>query len=172
MKLMNLMNLKLNEAKQEAIFDSLTGFLNRRGSEQKLSEIDIEEKHTSLMIDIDHFKLVNDNFGHLIGDKVIQKVAQSIRSHLSDDDIAVRYGGEEFVVIVVNKTFYEAQDIAERIRLTIGKLKLKQRNSDKFLPQISVSIGIAETKNETHWQDVIDGQTKHYMKPKIQVENV
>lgn len=154
------LKIKLNESKQEAISDSLTGFLNRRGCKQKLYELDIEDTHTSLIIDIDHFKSVNDNFGHLIGDKVIQKVTQAIKSHLSDNDIAVRYGGEEFVVVVVNKTLYEAQDIAERIRLSICKLKLKQKNSDKFLPQISVSIGIAETKNETHWQSVIERADK------------
>lgn len=156
----NQLKVKLNEAKEEAVSDSLTGFLNRRGYAQELSKIDIEETHTSLVIDIDHFKLVNDNFGHIIGDKVIQKVAQSIKSHLSDNDIAVRYGGEEFVVVAVNKTISEAKNIAERIRLAICKLKLKQRNSDKYLPQISVSIGIAETKSETHWQDVIERADK------------
>lgn len=156
----NELKTKLSEAKEEAISDSLTGFLNRRGYTQKLAEIDIDETHTSFVIDIDHFKLVNDNFGHIIGDKVIQKVAQSIKNQLSDNDIAVRYGGEEFVVVAVNKTIDEAQEIAERIRLAICKLKLKQRNSDKYLPQISVSIGIAETKNETHWQDVIERADK------------
>lgn len=85
---------KLSKAKQDAISDSLTGFLNRRGYEQKLTDIDIRETHSSLMIDIDHFKRINDNFGHLIGDKVIQKVALSIKNHISDIDIAVRYGGE------------------------------------------------------------------------------
>lgn len=156
----NDLKTKLKEAKQDAISDALTGFLNRKGCDEKLANIDIEDTHTSLVIDIDHFKSINDNFGHLIGDKVIQRVAHSIKSHLSNDDIAVRYGGEEFVVIAVNKALYEAQDIAERIRLAICKLKLKQKNSDSFLPQISVSIGIAETKNETHWQDVIERADK------------
>ena len=152
----NELKSKLNEAKQDAISDPLTGFLNRRGGDEKLLDIDIEEKHTTLVIDIDHFKRVNDTFGHLIGDKVIQKVTQSIKKHLSDIDIAVRYGGEEFLVVVVNKSISEAKEIAEKIRITISNLKLKQKNSDKFLPQISVSIGIAETKNESNWKDLID----------------
>lgn len=152
----NELKSKLNEAKQDAVSDPLTGFLNRRGGDEKLSEIDIEETHTTLVIDIDHFKKVNDTFGHLIGDKVIQKVTQSIKKHLSDVDIAVRYGGEEFLVVVVNKTVSEAKDIAENIRVAINNLKLKQKNSDNFLPQISVSIGIAETKNENNWKDLID----------------
>lgn len=156
----NELKSKLNEAKKDAISDPLTGFLNRRGGDEKLSEIDIEERHTTLAIDIDHFKKVNDNFGHLIGDKVIQKVTQSIQKHLSDVDIAIRYGGEEFLVVIVNKPVSEAKHIAEKIRVTISNLKLKQKNSDKFLPQISVSIGIAETKDESYWKDIIDRADK------------
>jgi len=156
----NELKSKLTEAKLQAVSDPLTGFLNRRGGDEKLAEINIEDTHTTLMIDIDHFKLINDNFGHPIGDKVIQKVTQLIRKQLTDEDITVRYGGEEFVVVAVNKALYEAQDIAEKIRLAISQLKLKQRNSDKFLPKISVSIGIAENKNEKHWQDIIERADK------------
>lgn len=162
---------KLSKAKQDAISDSLTGFLNRRGYEQKLTDIDIRETHSSLMIDIDHFKRINDNFGHLIGDKVIQKVALSIKNHISDIDIAVRYGGEEFMVIIVNKPVNEAKNIAEQIRLTINNLKLKQKNSDNFLPQISVSIGIAETKHEKHWQDLIQRADKALYEAKLSGRN-
>lgn len=156
----NELKSKLSEAKEQAISDPLTGFLNRRGGDEKLAEIDIEDTHTTLIIDIDHFKSINDNFGHPIGDKVIQKVTQLIRKQLTDEDITVRYGGEEFVVVAVNKALYEAQDIAEKIRLAISQLKLKQKNSDKFLPKISVSIGIAENKNEKYWQDIIERADK------------
>lgn len=100
------LKMALDKVKNEAISDPLTGFLNRRGGDEKLSEIAIEKTHTTMMIDIDHFKLINDNFGHSIGDKVIQKVAQSIKGQLSDVDITVRYGGEEFVVIAVNKALF------------------------------------------------------------------
>lgn len=167
----NELKSKLSKAKEDALSDSLTGFLNRRGCDQKLAEIDIEETHTTLMIDIDHFKRVNDDFGHLIGDKVIQKVAQSIKNHLSEIDIAVRYGGEEFVVVIVNKAQHEAQAIAEQIRIAISNLKLKQKNSDNFLPQISVSIGIAETKHEKHWQDLIQRADKALYEAKLSGRN-
>lgn len=156
----NELKSKLSEAKKEAISDALTGFLNRRGCDIKLAELDIEDVHSSLVIDIDHFKSVNDNFGHQIGDKVIQKVAHSIQSQLSEEDIAVRYGGEEFLVVAVNQPIEKAVDVAERIRLAIGKLKLKQKNSDNFLPQISVSIGISDTKNNEHWKHVIEKADK------------
>ncbi len=150
----NELKKKLEVARKEAISDALTGLLNRRGCDEKLQNIDIEETHTSLAIDIDHFKKINDNFGHFIGDKVLQRVANSIKANISDLDLAVRYGGEEFVVVMVNKTLSEAKVIAEKIRLTISNLKLKQRNSDSYLPQISVSVGIAQTQKEKCWLEL------------------
>ncbi len=148
---------KLEMARQDAISDALTGLLNRRGCEEKLAQLDIEETHCSLAIDIDHFKSINDNFGHFIGDKVLQRVANSIKTNIDESDIAVRYGGEEFVVVTVNKTKEEAKTIAENIRLSVMNLKLKQKNSKKYLPQISVSVGVAENKpGESDWQTLFN----------------
>lgn len=151
---------KLNESKKEAISDALTGLLNRRGCEEKLDKLDIEQTHTSLVIDIDHFKKINDNFGHFIGDKVLQRVANSIKATISDLDIAVRYGGEEFIVVIVNKDISQAKSIAERIRLSVSNLKLKEKSSDSYLPQVSVSIGVAQTKGEREWQQVFERADK------------
>lgn len=153
---MQTLRKKLQESKKEAISDALTGLLNRRGAEEKLEAIDIEKTHTSLVIDIDHFKKINDNFGHFVGDKVLQRVANSITSTISEGDIAVRYGGEEFIVVMVDKDANQAKSIAERIRLSVASLKLKQKNSDSYLPQISVSIGVAQTQGEKNWRDVFD----------------
>ena len=138
---------KLEAARHEAIVDSLTGLYNRRGCDIKLQELDFEQVHSSLAIDIDHFKNINDQFGHFIGDKVIQRIAKVIKSTISNTDIAVRFGGEEFVVVMVNKTMTKAYEVAEKIRLAIGELKLMQRDSKEFLPQISVSIGIAQRQD-------------------------
>jgi len=95
--------------------------------------------HSSLAIDIDHFKSFNDKFGQVIGDKVIT-------SSISDNDIAVRFGGEEFVVVMVNKTKTQAYEVAENIRLAISQLKLMQRDSKAYLPKIAVSIGVVNEK--------------------------
>jgi diguanylate cyclase len=142
---------KLEAARHEAIVDSLTGLFNRRGCDLKLQALDIEQVHSSLAIDIDHFKNINDQFGHFIGDKVIQRIAKVIKSTISEQDIAVRFGGEEFVVVMVNKTMAQAHEVAEKIRLAIVGLKLKQRDSKAYLPKISVSIGIAERQDELSW---------------------
>jgi diguanylate cyclase len=147
----NFLKSKLEAARHEAIVDALTGLFNRRGCDMKLQALDIEQVHSSLAIDIDHFKNINDQFGHFIGDKVIQRIAKVIKSSISDKDIAVRFGGEEFIVVMVNKTMTQAHDIAEKIRLAISELKLMQKDSKAYLPKISVSIGIAERQDELNW---------------------
>jgi len=142
---------KLASSRQDALVDSLTGLLNRRGCDDKLQTLSFAETHSSLAIDIDHFKKINDNFGHFIGDKVIQRIAKTIESHISEEDIAVRFGGEEFLVVMTNKTIPEAKETAEKIRLSIEKMKLIQRETNTYLPPISVSIGIAQNSNTPDW---------------------
>ena len=140
----SFLKAKLEAARHEAIVDI------------KLKELDIDQVHSSLAIDIDHFKNVNDQFGHFIGDKVIQRIAKVIKSTISDQDIAVRFGGEEFIVVMVNKTMSQAHEVAEKIRLAISQLKLMQRDSKAYLPKISVSIGIAQRQDELNWTDVFE----------------
>jgi diguanylate cyclase len=142
---------KLASSRQEALVDSLTGLLNRRGCDDKLQTLSFAETHSSLAIDIDHFKKINDSFGHFVGDKVIQRIAKTIESHISEQDLAVRFGGEEFVVIMTNKSIPEAMETAEKIRISIEKMKLIQRETNTYLPPISVSIGVAQNKNIPDW---------------------
>ncbi len=150
----NHLKSKLRETKQEAVLDALTGLLNRRGSEEKLKGLALTETHSSLMIDIDHFKNFNDQFGHFIGDRVLQKVAHVIKDSVSSNDITVRFGGEEFLVVLVNKAKSEASLVAEKIRQTVNQLKLIQRRANVTLPRISVSIGIAEVENDSSWDEL------------------
>jgi len=145
---------KLEETRQDAILDSLTGLLNRRGGNEKLSTLELTDVHSSLLIDIDYFKKFNDDFGHFIGDKVLQRVAKVIGECVHIDDIAMRFGGEEFLVVLVNKAQSEASLIAEKIRYTINALKLQQKQTCLTLPAISVSIGIAEIDDDPTWSDL------------------
>lgn len=150
-KEINQLKDKLSASRQEALVDSLTGLLDRRGCDEKLQYLDHADTHSSLAIDIDHFKKVNDTFGHFIGDKVIQRIAKTIQRHISEQDIAVRFGGEKFVVVMANTPINEAQKTAEKIRESIYKMKLKQRGTNTYLPPISVSIGIAQNDNISEW---------------------
>jgi diguanylate cyclase len=147
---------KLEESRQEAIIDTLTGLLNRRGCDQRLQELSLDNTHSSIVIDIDHFKKVNDSFGHSIGDKVIQLVAKIIKEQVSADDIPVRYGGEEFVVVLSNKSQEIAFKVAENIRAAISTLKLVQRQSNTQLPPITVSIGVAELESNMTWSTLFN----------------
>ncbi|WP_206484484.1 GGDEF domain-containing protein [Thalassotalea sp. G2M2-11] len=147
---------QLKASRDEAMLDALTGLYNRRGCEEKLQSLSEDEIHSSFVIDIDHFKKINDAFGHSVGDKVIQKVASTIKSHITDTDFAVRHGGEEFIVVLANKTKPEAQKVAEKIRIAITQLRLKQKKSNTYLPNISISVGISEYRNSNNWKTVFD----------------
>ena len=140
-------NAKLFEKTQEmAITDSLTGLYNRRYFYLNLdSEIERAKRYQSplslIMIDIDHFKLVNDKFGHLAGDEVLHSVSEMSKKLLRQIDKMFRYGGEEFMIILPETKQEEALNVAERIRSTIAETAIKiQKGSVK----LTVSIGVSE----------------------------
>lgn len=162
---------KLAESREEALIDSLTGLLNRRGCDEKLQSLNMKETHSSLAIDIDHFKAINDKFGHFIGDKVIQRIAKTIKENTHEADIAVRFGGEEFVVVMSHKTLYEAKQIAEDIRDSISKMKLIQRETNTYLPPISVSIGVAQNINTKNWLELFEQADKALYQAKNEGRN-
>ena len=130
-----------------AITDGLTKLHNSRSFYSQL-EVEVDRfnryKHplSLLLLDIDHFKQYNDNFGHLEGDKVLVKISQLIKSCLRKLDTAYRYGGEEFTVILPETSCEEAELVAERIRTTIQSEKFKPRNAKEL--SITISIGTTQ----------------------------
>ncbi|AIO18537.1 Response regulator PleD [Candidatus Izimaplasma bacterium HR1] len=139
--LMKELETQNDKLKELSIKDQLTGVYNRR---YFMEVIDSEIKHYDtykklfhvMMIDLDDFKKVNDEHGHLFGDEVLRKVAQQINKTTRDYDVISRYGGEEFCVIVSHLNPEDSIVIAERIRLHVENLDL--RNNVK----ITVSIGV------------------------------
>lgn len=125
--------------------DHLTGLFNRRylmeALEKELQRCIRKSGCMSLIIlDIDHFKKVNDTYGHLQGDVVLQKVALSMQKELRSYDIAARYGGEEFVAVLPDSTHQEALFVADRVRQAIQGIKF----SGALAPlAITVSLGVA-----------------------------
>jgi diguanylate cyclase (GGDEF)-like protein len=96
-------------------------------------------------MDIDHFKTVNDTYGHLIGDQVIKYVALVIRNSLRNTDIAVRYGGDEILVVLTSTQIEDAQQIAEKMRLSVKQLAdFVTSDNEKITISLSVSIGCTE----------------------------
>lgn len=121
--------------------DKLTGLRNRRYLQEKLEEqIALQSRNTEpfslCMIDIDHFKKVNDTFGHPTGDYVLEKLASILKSHSRKEDIVARYGGEEFILLLPNTDISESKRIAESLRQFIA-------SSAWEIGTITVSIGIA-----------------------------
>jgi len=129
-----------------ATFDSLTGLYNRRAILGKLRELinlanRYKEDFSLSMLDIDHFKKVNDRYGHLTGDDVLEKVAALIRGNIRDTDIAGRYGGEEFIIILPQTTLSSAWVVVERLRSIVERAEMKDPAGNVFA--ITVSQGLA-----------------------------
>ncbi|MEZ5658561.1 MAG: diguanylate cyclase [Burkholderiaceae bacterium] len=143
---------ELVKAREEAQLDPLTGLFNRRMFNQQLqAAVDLVvsgEGHalTLLMVDIDHFKKINDEHGHLFGDKVIQGIARVLAEGVMRKDAVSRFGGEEFALILPQTDTEGGAAVAERIRQTVRNSRIRRSNSDKVLSNISVSIGVAQLK--------------------------
>jgi diguanylate cyclase (GGDEF)-like protein len=129
---------------QLSITDTLTGTYNRRYLSQRLEEeFRISHRHHSplsaLVIDIDHFKRINDEFGHQIGDEALVAVAHTLKENVRESDMLARFGGEEFVVILPHTTQKDAMLVAEKLRLAIASRTIASMGDHK----ITISIGVA-----------------------------
>jgi diguanylate cyclase (GGDEF)-like protein len=136
---------KLGEARRQAMFDPLTRLWNRRGGVDLLNAAlkeSVQHEHTLgiCLADIDKFKLVNDQFGHNVGDQVLRKVASTIVASVRPQDIVCRYGGEEFLIIVRDVTEKECITVGQRICSSMRNLPIRTREGT--VPA-SISIGIA-----------------------------
>jgi diguanylate cyclase len=139
---------EVSKAREDALADGLTGLVNRRGFDMALaaclSAPVADEQGPSLLItDIDHFKRVNDSYGHLFGDRVIRAVAQILKDNVKGKDTAARYGGEEFVVLLPDTPLEGARRLAEKIRAAVERFSIKRSDSNEAVANITVSLGVA-----------------------------
>ncbi len=133
-----------------SITDPLTGLYNRR---YFIEQIELEFKRSKrynrdlslLMLDIDHFKSVNDNYGHQVGDIVLRKISSIIINQLRDSDLAFRYGGEEFMVILPETKADDAINVAKRMKQEILETEHTYRNLNF---KVTASIGIVSLKDK------------------------
>jgi len=136
---------QLAEVQQDALFDSLTSLYNRRAFDGDLNTLcRSEQKMCLILADIDHFKSFNDTYGHLFGDTVIKAIARRIQLSCRDGIHAYRFGGEEFALIVPNKSLRIARQFAESLRRAIEKLSIKDRRTSEQIGNITISLGVAE----------------------------
>lgn len=129
-----------------SMIDPLTGLFNRRGLHNKLNYLINDPKpanHFLLLLDIDHFKAYNDNYGHTMGDKALAAVAVAIRDAVRSRDIVVRYGGEEFLVLLIDIDEASALLAAERVRQAVLDLKIPHMYNEHVSTTVTLSVGIA-----------------------------
>lgn len=138
---------EVERARSDALIDSLTGLANRRAFDECLESCVQEGRPRQrglclVMLDIDHFKRVNDTYGHLLGDQVIRAVAQVLKASVKGQDTAARVGGEEFAVLLPDTPVNGATVVAEKIRAAIAAARIRRGQQD-LAERITVSLGVA-----------------------------
>lgn len=137
---------ELQQVKRTATSDPLTGLPNRRALLDAMGEQAVlsgPARHSLVMIDIDNFKAINDQHGHLIGDRVIRFVADVIRQNTKGQDTPSRFGGEEYAILLPNTQLAGALTVAESIRHAISTARLVRSANQNPLGQITISAGVA-----------------------------
>ncbi len=136
---------------QMAVTDPLTGLRNRRYLESHLGGLmdaaaDGDKPLSLMILDIDHFKVVNDTFGHDAGDEVLQSFAERVKTVIRGVDIMCRLGGEEFIIVMPDTNLEVATRVAERVRQTVESAMFPIEKGTQHIP-VTVSVGIAERRN-------------------------
>lgn len=164
--------------KNIAHLDSLTGVANRYALNEYIKLLENQPTQFSetclMVIDIDHFKQVNDVYGHLMGDQVIQFVAEKLKENIRTSDLLVRYGGDEFIVLIENVGMERALKIAEKIRAEIYEAKSVDnlRCPDlKVSISISISISIGVAIGATSWMALLEKADRALFQAKEQGKN-
>jgi diguanylate cyclase len=145
---------ELETHRKQSLTDPLTGLLNRRGMELEMGRYFLADVHggpeqaepaetAMLVLDIDHFKRINDHYGHAVGDVVLRRVAEAFGTVVPEAAIMARFGGEEFVVLVPETSQNHALGLAERIRQTIEKMRLVRRQDKQVIAPFTISVGLA-----------------------------
>ncbi len=166
----------LGDLQTEALTDPLTGLHNRRGFERTLAELYGEGSNrlpsaALLLADIDHFKRVNDTYGHLVGDQVIRATAQVLKGAVKGRDVVARFGGEEFMVLLPDTPGQGALALAEQIRSAFGKLRIRRSGSDEVIAQVTISIGVATPLAGESVEQAIDRADKALYQAKNEGRN-
>jgi diguanylate cyclase (GGDEF)-like protein len=144
----------------ESITDPLTGIYNRRYLDRRLMEESLrvaryKQPFSIFLLDLDHFKKINDAYGHPIGDLVLKKLAKVIIGTVREVDVVIRYGGEEIVVILPNTAMANAVELAERLRQNIEETTMIEPDQSENRPaiKITVSIGVAGYQPSDGWDN-------------------
>ncbi|MDB6089606.1 MAG: Diguanylate cyclase VdcA [Gammaproteobacteria bacterium] len=138
---------RLERAQTEPLRDPLTGINNRHGFQRAADALGTSLSNLTgvalLAADIDHFKKINDTHGHVIGDKVLLKIAEILRTHIRAQDTPSRLGGDEFAVLLPGISLSAAAALAEQIRTSVARTLISRLDGVEYVGQVSLSIGLA-----------------------------
>ncbi len=170
---------QIEELSKNAFYDKLTGLKSRAFFEEEMQHLfhnsfkkNLSEKKREsdendrnvcvVLFDIDKFKNVNDSFGHLVGDKVLKIVAQTIQDSVRDTDIAVRWGGEEIVLVLEEMNIQEATKKAEGIREKVSEIQFEKYSELK----VTISAGVAASQKFKNFEALLDAADRALYKSK------
>ena len=170
------LNERVDAATRSSLTDPLTGLGNRAAFDRRIREArQLMERSsiptTLVLLDIDHFKLVNDTYGHAIGDEVLKVLAQTIEKHIRESDFAARYGGEEFATVLLGTQLIEGRRMAERLREAIAVMDLGEKARAAGLKTVTASFGVAEISADTNGQTWIELTDKALYRAKANGRN-
>lgn len=139
----------LEAVRKEALTDSLTGLANRKSFDSEITRLVVDGAEDDvtfslIMMDIDHFKAFNDNYGHQVGDQVLRLVALTLVEGIKGRDLACRYGGEEFALLLPDTTMKQALHVGDFLRKAVAGKDIVNRASGEKLGKITMSGGVAE----------------------------
>jgi diguanylate cyclase len=142
------LKLEVVRAREAALIDGLTGLTNRKGFDKAIeggleASMDPKAYPSLIMADIDFFKRINDEYGHVFGDRVIQAVARVLKDSVKGRDTAARYGGEEFAILLPDTPIEGAVALAEQIRSQVSRCHIKRQGNHELIGNITISMGVA-----------------------------
>ena len=142
----------LEMVRKQALTDGLTSLANRKAFDAEIARMSQEAVHNGetfclVLMDIDHFKSFNDNYGHQVGDQVLRLVARTLIDGVKGRDMAARYGGEEFAILLPQTNLVGAMKVADSLRVIVQGKELINRNTGDKLGRVTLSAGVAEFVN-------------------------